>query len=217
MNRNTSGLAVTAFVAALLCAGALTGCGENQPSPPRPIETGVPSTPGSTEAAEQPTAEAPTAVRTKVIRVIDGDTVAVKPVADSLESTSEHNGVAEHTVRILGINAPEMNYHKDVDPECGAKAATDHLGGTLAQGLPVTIQYDAKADRTDHYGRSLAYVATPNGTDAGLQQIVDGYAMPWYPKDRPEPERMPEYRMAADTAVNQHAGTHSHCETIGRR
>ncbi|WP_215545013.1 thermonuclease family protein [Amycolatopsis sp. CA-230715] len=148
------------------------------------------------------------------MRVIDGDTVAVTPVDGALDPSD--GNPQEHVVRLLGLDAPEMNRGKDLAPECGARTATYHLGGILPRGLPVVLEYDAHTEHTDRYGRSLAYIAAPGYQDAGLRQITDGYATPWYPAGKPEPERMRVYRLAADTAVRQHAGAHSQCATVGR-
>ncbi|QOT16699.1 thermonuclease family protein [Paenarthrobacter sp. YJN-5] len=202
------------LIAAVLCIVTLTGCED------LPMAPGIPGTPSTSTAAAQEPAQVssgqPAAVGTKVIRVIDGDTVAVQPVDGVLKVTDTRGDVPEHTVRLLGIDAPEMNYRKDTGPECGAKAATDHLGGILPEGLPVTVQFDPKSDRTDRYGRSLAYVITPADNDAARQQVTDGYAMPWFPKGEPEPQRTPEYRTAAEKATALHAGAHSQCPSIGR-
>lgn len=219
MKRNAYRLVLGSLVATLLCLGTLTGCDDGQPTVPGVPDDQAPSSSqpaGPSAPSQSQGTEEPAAVKTEVMRVIDGDTVAVRPVAGSLDPNDEHDGVPEHTVRILGIDAPEMNYGKDAEPECGAQTATNHLGGILPRGLPVTVQFDAVADRTDRYDRSLAYVVTRGGTDAGLTQVADGYAMPWYPKNEPEPERVPEYHAAADTAVKLRAGAHSQCPTIGR-
>jgi micrococcal nuclease len=198
---------------------AASGGGANPPAPP-PGGGGAPGAPtrGVAAAPSAPGtgADGAAAVETTVVRVIDGDTVAVRPVTGALRADTEHAGAPEVTVRILGIDAPEMNYHKGLAPECGAQAATDHLGGILAQGLPVVLDFDPAADHTDRYGRTLAYVETSAHVDAGLQQISDGYAMPWYPKSAREPERVPPYRAAAAAAVAAHAGAHSWCASIGR-
>lgn len=149
------------------------------------------------------------------MRVVDGDTITVVPT-DGLEATGTHDGTAEHTVRLLGIDAAEMNYHSGSDPDCGAQEATDHLDELLPEGTEVTITFDPRSDHTDYYGRSLAYVGTDEVTDVGAAQVADGFAMPWYPEDEPEPERVATYRMAADTATDQGLGAHATCETIGR-
>jgi len=86
----------------------------------------------------------------------------------------------------------------------------------LPEYMPVTIQYDAQADRSDKYGRSLAYVTTQGGTDVGLAQVTDGFATPWYPNGEPEPERVPAYTEAADAAIDAEAGAHGECQVIGR-
>lgn len=103
-----------------------------------------------------------------VAYVIDGDTVVVK-TADG----------AEETVRLLGIDAPEIK-HKD-DPEskdeCGGQEAKAALEEFLPQGTPVRVQVEndlsdkemakwdsryiqpvAYPDRIDKYGRTLAYL-----------------------------------------------------------
>lgn len=209
MKKNVSRVAAV-VAAALLCASALSACEDGTVEVPGLPNDPVPTAPS---AAEE-TADVPGSVETKVTRVIDGDTVAVAPVEGVLEPTGD--GADEHVVRVLGIDAPEMNYSSTEAPECGAEAATKRLEQTLPVGMPVTIEYDAEADRTDRYGRSLAYVTTRGGTDAGLQQVADGYAMPWYPESEPQPERVPEYRMAADTAVSQGLGAHADCPSVGR-
>ncbi|MFF1880208.1 thermonuclease family protein [Pseudarthrobacter sp. NPDC058196] len=214
MKRTLSRSVLGGLIASVLCILTLTGCEDH------PMAPGLPGTPSTTTVSAQDPAQVspgtPASVETKVIRVIDGDTVAVQPVAGALSVTDTRGDVPEHTVRLLGIDAPEMNYRKDIGPECGAKAATDHLGGILPQTMPVTIEFDPRSDRTDRYGRSLAYVITPAHNDAARQQVTDGYAMPWFPKGEPEPQRIPEYRTAADRAVALHAGAHSQCAPIGR-
>ena len=82
--------------------------------------------------------------------------------------------------------------------------------------MPITVTFDPASDRTDQYGRSLAYVSTPTIKDVALKQIADGYAMPWHPKDKPQPSREAVYRMAADASVIDNRGLHSQCEKVGR-
>jgi micrococcal nuclease len=217
MKRNASSLVLGGLVAALLGISTLTGCHDGSPTVP-----GVPGdpAPSTSQAADRSASsqsqdrDKPVAVETEIIRVIDGDTIVVRAVAGALQPTNDAG--TQHTVRLLGIDAAEMNYGKETGPECGAREATDHLESILPEGMPVIVSYDPKADRTDRYSRSLAYVTTRGGTDAGLRQVADGYAMPWYPESEPEPERVAEYRMAADAAVKHRAGAHSQCPTIGR-
>ncbi|MET3172982.1 UNVERIFIED_ORG: micrococcal nuclease [Arthrobacter sp. UYCu721] len=152
-----------------------------------------------------------------LVRVIDGDTIAVKPTAE-LPATNE-NGT-EHVVRLLGIDAPEMNYTSGTAPQCGAQDSTSNLEATLLKDLRVTITYDKQSDHTDRYGRSLAYVGFENTespfTDAAMAQATLGYAEAWYPKGEPAPARFDSYKKAAAAARSEGAGSWPHCNTQGR-
>lgn len=208
--RRRAALAAAAVLVALSLA-TLTGCQVIDEAIDQADNIASTSAP---EPEQSPSANQPMNVETKVIRVIDGDTVAVVPVEGVLEATDDEG--TEHVVRVLGIDAPEMNYTSG-DPECGAQAATDHLETLLPEHMPVTIEFDARADRNDKYGRSLAYVVTRGGTDVGFTQVTDGFAMPWYPSGEPEPERVPAYTAAAEQATDAGVGSHGQCETIGRQ
>lgn len=215
--RRAGRLAFAAVMLVLLLAALLSGCGlgggEARPPAGPTSQDPVPTQRSSEEPSESAAPEV-TSVQTRIVRVIDGDTVAVKPVPGELEA--DDGSPDEHVVRLLGIDAPEMNAGEDAEPECGAKAATDHLGGILPVGLPVVVEYDPVVDHQDRYDRTLGYVITPGLGDANEQQVADGYAMPWYPEGEPEPSRVPEYRMAADTAMSQRHGLHSQCPSVGR-
>jgi micrococcal nuclease len=79
----------------------------------------------------------------RVVRVIDGDTIWV-----------QGSGAVEK-IRLLGIDAPEMNYGKG-RPECGAVAATRALRLRL-DGKRVALERHGR----DDYGRTLAIVIDP--------------------------------------------------------
>lgn len=182
----------------------LTGCQwvtEFDPSAP-------PASSSSTSEGSEPES-----IETRIVRVIDGDTIAVEP-SDSLPATNDAGD--EHVVRLLGIDAPEMNHHKSADPECGAQEATDNLSELLPEGSVVILTYDPVSDRTDRYDRSLAYVINPGLEDINENQVADGYAMPWYPSGEPEPSHIPDYIAAADEAEQNSAGAHGTCDSIGR-
>jgi micrococcal nuclease len=76
-----------------------------------------------------------------VTRVVDGDTIEV-----------ERRGVT--VIRLIGVDTPET-----VDPtepvECYGRAASDFTTRFLL-GDRVRLEFDV--ERTDHYGRTLAYV-----------------------------------------------------------
>jgi micrococcal nuclease len=79
----------------------------------------------------------------RVVRVIDGDTIWV-----------QGSGPVEK-IRLLGIDAPEMNYGKG-RPECGASDATRALRLRL-HGKRIALERHGR----DDYGRTLAIVIDP--------------------------------------------------------
>lgn len=80
-----------------------------------------------------------------IIRVIDGDTV----VADIDLGFDIHH---IHTVRLLGINTPELNKS---DQRERARAAKDFLAETV---LEERCEIQTHKDRSDKYGRYLAEI-----------------------------------------------------------
>ena len=161
----------------------------------------------------------PTAVKAKIVRVVDGDTIVVQANSD-LQPTNDAG--TQHTVRLLGIDAPEMNYGKDAPPECGAQAATDHLTELLPKGTTVTITDDQTrgVDRTDRYGRSLAYASTSANADVNLAQLKSGYAEAWIPKSAAQPERWNDYRSNAELPKYAKTGAYGapeHCQSLGHK
>lgn len=97
-----------------------------------------------------------------VIRVVDGDTIIV-----------DSDGKPE-TIRLIGINTPES-----VDPrrpvQCFGKEASMRAKELLGQSY-VTVTPDPTQDTHDKYGRTLAYIFMPDGTNFNLKMISDGYA-----------------------------------------
>ncbi len=99
-----------------------------------------------------------------VVRVVDGDTIDVRPGA----------GGETQRVRLIGVDTPESK-----DPrrpvECFAEEAaafTARLRGKL-----VRLEYDV--ERHDRYGRTLAYVYLSDGTFFNLLLIEEGYGLPY--------------------------------------
>ena len=91
-----------------------------------------------------------------VERVVDGDTIIVQGVG---------------RVRLIGVDTPET-----VDPrrpvECFGKEASAFTK-RLLEGQRARLEFDR--DRTDRYGRTLAYVYLPNGTFANAEIVRQGY------------------------------------------
>jgi micrococcal nuclease len=132
-----------------------------------------------------------------VSRVVDGDTLRV---------TVDGRDV---TVRLLGVDAPEM-------PDgCGAKEATAALETLLPVGTPVTLTVDPEADDMDRWGRWLRYLDVA-GVDAAESLSRAGLVGAWFPKGEPEPERYPVYEAAVSAARSERVGSWAECPGLGR-
>lgn len=157
-------------------------------------------------------------ISTEVVRVIDGDTITVAPVEDEGLSQDEDAQREEATIRLLGIDAPEMNTHGEEEPECGAKDATRRLTSSLPEGASVKVVPDPEVERTDRYGRTLAYVEISDSDgavrDLGRDLVAGGFVATWYPKGEPEPTRVPEYEELQTKA--QGRGNWPVCDDLGR-
>lgn len=98
----------------------------------------------------------------KVVRVIDGDTIAIT-----------YNDI-EEKVRLIGINTPET-----VDPrrpvQCFGKEATKEMK-SLVSGKEVGLEFDDTQSLRDIYGRLLAYVYLPDGEMVNRKMLAEGYA-----------------------------------------
>lgn len=151
---------------------------------------------------------------TTVVRIIDGDTLAVQPT-DALPATNDAG--TEHVVRLLGIDTPELNGQGEEPAECGAQEATAHMAEIAPVGEGVLVVHDKVSDTTDRYGRSLAYVTTQlGGMDVGKAMVSDGYASAWYPRGEQAPSRYEIYLNAQTGASHDDRGLHPLCPTIGR-
>ena len=91
-----------------------------------------------------------------VERVVDGDTIIVQGVG---------------RVRLIGVDTPET-VHPRRPVECFGKEASAFTK-RLLEGRRARLEYDR--ERTDRYGRTLAYVYLPNGTFANAEIVRQGY------------------------------------------
>ena len=92
----------------------------------------------------------------RVERVVDGDTIVVEGVG---------------RVRLIGVDTPEtVNPGRPVE-FFGREASA--FTKRLLEGRRVRLEYDR--DRTDRYGRILAYVHLADGTFANAEIIRRGY------------------------------------------
>lgn len=108
------------------------------------------------EGTEQQSADDQSAVEAVVEKVVDGDTLDVKPAA----------GGDTMRIRLIGIDAPEsVNPDESKNTDDGREASA-WLKGRLPKGTRVWLVKDVSD--TDKYGRYLRYVwvADPNEADA---------------------------------------------------
>jgi micrococcal nuclease len=96
-----------------------------------------------------------------VTRVVDGDTIEVSPAVDGNEE-----------VRLIGVDTPETK-----DPSTGVQPygpeASEFTTSRL-EGEEVGLEFDV--ERTDRYGRLLAYVYGPNDRMFNETLVREGYA-----------------------------------------
>lgn len=67
----------------------------------------------------------------------------------------------EETVRFLAIDTPEIK-HGDVEADPFGDEASNFTCNKLKNSKNIILEYDANSDKTDKYGRILAFVFTDN-------------------------------------------------------
>ncbi|CAN5874903.1 thermonuclease family protein [soil metagenome] len=105
----------------------------------------------------------PPAERQKVTvtRVVDGDTVEVNPAVFGSEN-----------VRLIGVDAPETAGSPRGQQPYGERAA--RFVDNVLEGEQVTLEFDE--EKTDDYGRTLAYLYSPDGKMFNRTLLARGYA-----------------------------------------
>ncbi len=144
------------LVIGIVLAGALGG-GDDSSSPPERVEKRKGVEQAEKEQAKEPKQEIekeePDAgvepepastprVTVKIKRVVDGDTIEISPEVEGKD-----------TVRLIGIDAPEED-----TASCKAQPLAQDASYQMAnwKGSKAKLEFDE--DRTDQYGRLLAYV-----------------------------------------------------------
>ena len=94
----------------------------------------------------------------KVTRVVDGDTIKVRSVS------------GQTTIRLVGIDAPEVSHKKREPGQPFSQQATKHLAGLV---LNKTV--DIKEYGHDRYGRTLGEVFL-DGRNVNLEMVDAGFA-----------------------------------------
>ncbi|MHB8536307.1 MAG: thermonuclease family protein [Sulfuricaulis sp.] len=111
--------------------------------------------------------------------VIDGDTVVL--------ADGQH-------LRLIGINAPELG--KDGAPDQPVAAQARARLAALVEKRRVTLAFGP--ERHDHYGRLLAYVLLPDGSDAEQIMLREGFA--WAVAVPPDVKKISAYLAAENEA-----------------
>lgn len=117
----------------------------------------------------------------RVVVVFDGDTVRV-----ALE------GGSAETVRLIGVDAPEVHHPERPVERFGREAAA--FTTSLARGQRVRLEADAQSADRDRHGRLLRYVFLPDGRLLNAEIITQGFAhaLTLYPFGRMESFRVLE-------------------------
>jgi micrococcal nuclease len=111
-----------------------------------------------------PTATADVVTATAVVlRVVDGDTIDIR---DDVRGRLR--------VRVLGIDTPETE-KPGYSVACWGPEATEYARSTMV-GQRVAVQPDPTQDRTDRYGRTLAYLVRADGFDYSIEAARAGTA-----------------------------------------
>ncbi len=130
--------------------------------------------------------------------VTDGDTIVV----------ADASGI-EHSVRLIGINAPEVT--RGTEPgECFGDQARDQARALLPRGTPVVLLADPALPAADQYGRRLAYVEA-GGVDIGRALLDRGAVVVYELTSQATPTRSAAYRAAERQASSSRTGLWGAC------
>lgn len=121
----------------------------------------------------------------RVKAVIDGDTLLL---------------ANDRFVRYIGINAPEVAHHDKPGEPFGAEAA--RYNASLIGAQRVRLEFDRQ--KTDHYGRLLAYVHTEGGVMLNRAILAAGRA--YYLYKSPNLRYAADFRAAQIKAMNASQG-----------
>lgn len=159
---------------------------------PAPLPTPRPPAPRPTHIPPAPSDLVP------VVRVIDGDTVHVLIDGE------------RRSYRVVGLNTPET-VHPTQPVECYGPEASAEAKRLLSGGSVDIVPDPSQGDEEgkDKYGRWLAYIVLPDGTDYGEHMIRQGFGTEYrYNSDY---ARMETYRAAEDAAALDERGLWGAC------
>ncbi len=106
-----------------------------------------------------------------VTRVVDGDTIEISPAIDGITD-----------VRLIGVDTPETKEPGCTPQPYGPEASS--YAESMLSGQQVELEFDV--EKTDQYGRLLAYVYPEGGEMFNEDLVEEGYAQayPYPPNTR---------------------------------
>lgn len=134
----------------------------------------------------------------KIIEVIDGDTVKIRFSYDKPKQCT-----TEETVRLIGVNTPEMNYYSLLEPEYYAQEATDYTKQFL--NYSIMIEFDDVSSLRDKYNRLLGYIWIENYRLLNKELIEQGYGK-YYSNFAFNSKRMTDFAQAEEKAKQNRNG-----------
>ncbi|WP_180897796.1 thermonuclease family protein [Martelella soudanensis] len=107
-------------------------------------------------------------VRAEVVRVVDGDTIAV-------EARPWPGQIVETLVRVRGVDTPELRSSCGAEKEA-ANIAKAYVISLLREGETVELR-EIAGDK--YFGRVVANVGLPDHRDLSTLLLTGGYAVPY--------------------------------------
>jgi micrococcal nuclease len=175
----TAAQVVTWVVLAVLVIGLIGGSEDpdiDTAAVERPTTTTQPTT---TTEAETTTTSTTTSTTATTAVPTTASTAPAQPAGDMVSVTRIIDGdtleVSGETVRLIGIDTPETK-HPNRSVECFGAQATEHATALMGPGTNIRLVYDV--ERTDRYGRTLAYIyRAADGLFVNLEMVRDGFAV----------------------------------------
>ena len=134
----------------------------------------------------------------KIIEVIDGDTLKIRFDYDKPKQCT-----TEETVRLIGVDTPEMNYYSLQEPEYYAQEATDYTNQFL--NYKIMIEFDDVSSLRDKYKRLLGYIWIENYRLLNKELISEGYGK-YYSNFSFNSKRMSDFSEAQEKAIQNGKG-----------
>lgn len=152
--------------------------------------------------------------------VLDGDTVGVGGEAalvddsGTADSGINENACSSESIRLLGVDAPEIAHNSSEKAECYGDEAASYLSTMLA-GQTVRLEFDVTCE--DKYYRTLAYAYIANdtedqGDDVFINETIirDGYAL--FYEDFGDIRQAPVLAAAQRDAESDNVGIWAECQ-----